>query len=70
MYAGLVAKSTFKRSCSWMRELDEMWLAQLPGSTLAWMFGMRFSRAMITWLHDQSVGEDALQHLMPDGRTH
>ena len=54
MYAGLVARSTFKCSCSWMRELDEMWLAQLPGSTLAWMFGMRFSRAMITWLHDQT----------------
>ena len=45
---------------SWLDELRPNWLALLPGPALAEKFGLRFSRAMIQWLCDQSAEEDAV----------
>ena len=38
---------------SWLFAMDPNWLIHLPGSDLVARFGMKFSRAMIQWLHDQ-----------------
>lgn len=43
-----------------INDLDESWLVRLPGSSLAQTFGMRFSRAMMSWLLEQSEAEDMI----------
>ena len=45
---------------SWLFAMDPNWLIHLPGSDLVARFGMKFSRAMIQWLHDQRDAEDSL----------
>ena len=46
---------------SWLSAMDPNWLIHLPGSDLVARFGMKFSRAMIQWLHDQRDGENSLE---------